>query len=233
MLQGKCCFATLVLMSKTFILGLPRTGTTSVCAALLDLGFRVCHTAYTDAAFEQADVVADTPVFAFYPELDTHFPGAKYILLGRRQNDWLDSIRSLLNRVVYRYQVNPQAFHPLFIQSMRKAFGLFVEPEKHRDLLNDEYLLACYVRHCEAVSHYFKNRQDQLLEIDLYKRDSFQKLCQFMRGSDNNESDVSRFPHLNMAGRISDWDRIRHPLKMSSHLPNRDGRRVLSLGGFN
>ena len=50
-------------MQKIFIIGLPRTGTTSVCVAMLELGFYVAHTAYTDRSFTEAQVIADTPIF--------------------------------------------------------------------------------------------------------------------------------------------------------------------------
>ncbi|WP_320819085.1 sulfotransferase, partial [Thalassolituus sp.] len=42
-------------MSKIFIIGLPRTGTTSISVALLELGFLVAHTAFTKKAFEVAE----------------------------------------------------------------------------------------------------------------------------------------------------------------------------------
>ncbi|MFQ3195483.1 MAG: hypothetical protein ACI9N3_002317, partial [Colwellia sp.] len=50
--------------TKIFIIGLPRSGTTSICAAMLELGYTVAHTAYTQKTFDQAQVIADTPIFA-------------------------------------------------------------------------------------------------------------------------------------------------------------------------
>ena len=76
-------------MNKIFIIGLPRTGTTSVCAAMLDLGFRVAHTAYTDRSFNEAQVIADTPIFCDYQHLDKAYPDAKFIYLTRTMDKWL------------------------------------------------------------------------------------------------------------------------------------------------
>ncbi|WP_164835569.1 sulfotransferase, partial [Pseudoalteromonas sp. TB51] len=45
-------------MSKIFIIGLPRTGTTSVCHAFLEFGIATAHTAYTSHCFENATAIA-------------------------------------------------------------------------------------------------------------------------------------------------------------------------------
>jgi hypothetical protein len=82
-------------MNKIFIIGLPRTGTTSVCAAMLTLGFRVAHTAYTVRAFDEAQVIADTPIFNDYQQLDQAYPKAKFIYLERSLKNWLPSIQQL------------------------------------------------------------------------------------------------------------------------------------------
>jgi len=57
--------------SKIFIIGLPRTGTTSICNSFLQLGYKTAHTAYTQQAIITADVIADTPVFSEYALLDS------------------------------------------------------------------------------------------------------------------------------------------------------------------
>ena len=45
---------------------------------------------------DQADVVADTPVFVDYASLCTRYPGAKFVYLERPLVDWILSIRRLL-----------------------------------------------------------------------------------------------------------------------------------------
>jgi len=55
---------------KIWIIGLPRTATTSVCVAMLDLGYKTAHTSYTKTCFKHAQVIADTPIFCDYQQLD-------------------------------------------------------------------------------------------------------------------------------------------------------------------
>ena len=80
---------------KIFIIGLPRTATTSVCVAMLELGFKTAHTAYTNQAMNDAQVIADTPVFCDYQLLDKTYPNAKFIYLTREFSSWLPSITIL------------------------------------------------------------------------------------------------------------------------------------------
>ncbi|MFT7558967.1 MAG: hypothetical protein ACI93R_000870 [Flavobacteriales bacterium] len=83
-------------MSKIFIIGLPRTGTTSICIHLLDHNHRVAHNAYCENTIVQADVIADTPVFADYAKLDALYPNSKFIMLERSLELWTPSIQRLL-----------------------------------------------------------------------------------------------------------------------------------------
>ncbi len=215
-------------MSKIFVIGLPRTGTTSLCAALLELGLKVCHTVYTDAALKQADVIADTPGYSFYPELDELFPRAKFVYLHRSENAWVPSARILVTRVVHRYHDNPHAFHPLFISGFERVFGSLLEGRNVEKVASDECLLKCYSQHREGVFNYFGGREDQLIEIDLSKKESYQGLCKFLNVG-RDVSSCKAFPHLNKLGKISDWDKVNHPLKIGSHLPCEEGRRGYDL----
>ena len=84
---------------KIFIIGLPRTGTTSVCNAFLHFGIPTAHTAYTTACFDNAVAIADTPIFNDFKVLDKYYPGAKFIYLERELTTWIPSIRQLLQRM--------------------------------------------------------------------------------------------------------------------------------------
>jgi GT2 family glycosyltransferase len=48
--------------SKLFGIGLPRTGTTSVAAAMMELGLKTCHACFDDTLYDQGDAFFDTPV---------------------------------------------------------------------------------------------------------------------------------------------------------------------------
>lgn len=61
-----------MITNKVFIIGLPRTGTTSLCSFLLNKGLTVAHTAYCQQAFDSAQVIADTPIFHDFQQLDSY-----------------------------------------------------------------------------------------------------------------------------------------------------------------
>lgn len=59
--------------AKGFGIGLSKTGTISLFAALALLGYRAA----------EHDVATDLPLAAFYPQLDERYPGSKFILTLR------------------------------------------------------------------------------------------------------------------------------------------------------
>ena len=88
------------MQNKLFVIGLPRTGTTCISAALLDYQLNVAHTALTKQAFATADVITDTPCFVDYPHLDQLFPGAYFVYSERKITDWIPSIQMLLTKII-------------------------------------------------------------------------------------------------------------------------------------
>ncbi|MEJ2446112.1 MAG: sulfotransferase [Exilibacterium sp.] len=85
---------------KIFVVGLPRTGTTSVCVAAVQAGLPTAHTAYTQQCFEHAQFLSDTPCFSHYAHLASRYPDSKFILLCREERAWLASIKRLLARML-------------------------------------------------------------------------------------------------------------------------------------
>jgi len=195
---------------KIFVIGLPRTGTTSVCAALLDMGFKVAHTAFTREAVEQAQVIADTPAFSEFSQLHTLFPKARFIYLQRDLKLWLPSIQTLLEKMSRAIQRGDGVINPLLERCFAQVFGPFGAARFH----DDQYLAACYQRHFELVRNYFSTQTHTLLSLDVSETDSVKKLADFMsvelaRGC--------KFPRLNSNGKITAWKDIRHPLKIDSN----------------
>lgn len=240
-------------MNKLFIVGLPRTGTTSLCGALLELGYGVAHTAYTDLAFERADVVADTPVFSEYKQLDRVFPNSKFIHLSRPLEKWLPSIQSLLARLNQKHEDNVHAFHPVLNRCYEAVFGRFIAGE----VLSDEFLSRCFLNHQKSVEAYFCSRPNDFLSIDISDSGSYNQLLGFLssaesrkpvlqlssqlsslqksqltsQGNPLQKPNQNGFPHLNSDGQISAWDKIKHPLKVNSNLVEEGGRRSLTCLG--
>lgn len=202
-------------MNKLFIIGLPRTGTTSISAALLE-HFKVAHTGYTKRAFELADVISDCPCFSDYPQLDKLFPESRFIYLQRSLEQWLPSIQMLLSKMLP--SLNSKTFmNPILKRSFTQTFDLnCVETP-----LDTAHLSKCYQRHQQAVVDYFDGRDD-LLSIDISQAGSVSQLLDFLgiRHSANQT-----FPHLNIGKLVDGWKDIKHSNKINPNAAGREGRK--------
>jgi hypothetical protein len=116
-------------MNKLFIIGLPRTGTTSISIALLDYNFKVAHTAYTQHAFQRADVLSDSPCFCDYKELDKLFPDSKFVYLDRSLADLITSIQMLLKKMYTNLEPKTGIFNPVLKRSFNEAFSLYIKDD--------------------------------------------------------------------------------------------------------
>lgn len=194
-------------MNKVFIIGLPRTGTTSVCAALLEHGFNVAHTAYTQQTFALADVLADTPCYCDYRKLDELFPDSRFIYLNRDLASWLPSIQMLLSKITKFLQPDSH-FNPIIKRCFKETFQL----EAVAKPVSDSHLRQCFEQHQYRIKNYFSDRSD-LLSLDLSQAGSLTTLLQFLKK--DCEADLS-FPHMNTGRMITAWKDIKHPNKISS-----------------
>lgn len=201
--------------NKIFIIGLPRTATTSVCIAFLELGYKTAHTAYTKACFEEAQVIADTPVFCDYQALDRAYPESKFINLVRPLDKWLPSIRQLLLRMHTNLQRTDGGFNP----HLKRCYNQIFSPLTIENIKSDEFLIDCYQRHQQQIAEFFKSRPDDLLTIDVSHADSFAKLLSFIDFTD--DVDGQAFKLINKGGKVTAWNDIKHPLKVAS---TRNGR---------
>ncbi|GLX79708.1 hypothetical protein tinsulaeT_30480 [Thalassotalea insulae] len=193
---------------KVFIIGLPRTGTTSVCSKLLTLGYRVAHTAYTQNAFDQAQVIADTPIFCDYPLLDKYYPNSKFIYLTRAMESWLPSIKQLLQRMYINIVRSDGGFNPIIKRSYQQVFT----PFNQQNINSDEFLAACYQRHIAEVSDYFSVTPKKLFTLDVSQPETFEQLHQFLQ----LPQPITKFDRLNVGGKITAWKDLTHPNKIAS-----------------
>lgn len=194
-------------MNKVFIIGLPRTGTTSVCAALLDHGFKVAHTAYTQQTFHLADVIADTPSFCDYPQLDLLFRDSRFVYLERQLTNWVPSMRRLLEKMTAN--LRPEGhFNPIIKRCFNDTFQL----SQTADPLSTQHLTQCYQRQQQQVADYFVGRKD-LFTLDVSQSDSLTTLLNFMG---KPIADSLDFPHLNADNKVSAWRNIKHANKINS-----------------
>lgn len=193
---------------KIFIIGLPRTATTSICVAMLSLDYTVAHTSYTQACFHHAQVIADTPIFNDYQALDKAYPGAKFINLQRDLTAWVPSIKQLLQRMYINVTATDGGFNP----HIKRCFSQTFSPFTRENINNDDFLTRCYEKHQQQISNYFRQRPNDLLNIDISTPNSYTQLIKFLGKADHNGG----FERINVGGKVTAWNKIRHPNKIDS-----------------
>lgn len=199
-------------MNKLFIIGLPRTGTTSISVALLEYGFKVAHTAFTKQAFHLADAISDAPCFSDYQQLDKLFSGSKFVYLERDIDKWLPSIVMLLTKMQHNIHIKSGSFSPVLKRSFHATFGSLDQP----DAFSEARLRQCYLTHQSQVLDYFKNRDD-FLKLDVSQANGLGLLLDFLNITHAQKLD---FPHVNKGKFVDHWKDTKHANKVN---PNSAG----------
>lgn len=177
--------------NKVFVIGFHKTGTTSMDQALRRLGFAVTGpTKVTDARFVRGlsqknftrlfriirhyDCFQDNPYPVLYKELDRNFPNSLFILTVRDVHSW--------------YESNLKFFGSATTPMREWIYTGHGSPAGNENIYKNTYL-----QHYQEVREYFKNKQDQLLEIAI---DDFawKPICDFL-GISNIPNEP--FPHAN------------------------------------
>lgn len=154
---------------KIIGVGLSKTGTSSLAAALQILGFSCVHSGHP-FLIEQAAAMVDTPAASRFRELDVMYPGSKFILTVREQQAWLGSCRKHWDRV--RLDTSSPEVRFEYRWCRVRLFGrIEFEPENH---------WRSYQRHVSEVRSFFAQRPDDLLEMDITRGDGWQPLCEFL-----------------------------------------------------
>lgn len=195
---------------KIFGVGLPRTGTTSVSMAMLELGYRTRHVCFNDALYDCGDCFFDTPVYVDYPLLDTRYPHSKFILTWRDPEAWLASF--LTNLWPFFASLSAENLGDDMVRQATwhcysAVFGL---PET----LTPQRLTLRYQQHRQEVEDYFRHRPNDLLILPMDAPcDHWDMLSRFV----NRPRPMGAFPHANQ-GEVQAWDNLVHSLKQSSWL---------------
>lgn len=147
---------------KTFVIGCPKTGTSSVGAALEAMGCRVkgfdpvlqdyFHHGHEKPAFDQVslyDAFADGPYNTgeFFRKLDMRFPGSRFVLTLRDEESWIKSHRA--------------HFAPDGTNAMVKDRYRLLE-------YDDDQWLEWYTRRNNDIRRYFSDRKRLLLEVNVF-----------------------------------------------------------------
>lgn len=183
---------------KVFGIGLSRTGTRSLTAALRTLGFDIVHYPSDPATYRTLlagtgrfplladhDGITDISVAPYYEELDLDWPGAKFILTVREEQDWLRSCATHWTRPVDSKTDRGEGY-PDMQRFLRAAvYGC------HE--FNPERFARVHRRHVEQVLRHFAGRDDDLLVLDIVGGDGYERLAPFL----GREVPDHPFPNVN------------------------------------
>jgi Sulfotransferase domain len=183
---------------KVFEIGFGRTGTSSLTAAAECLGYHVLHWGAPHHAemlkelfdgrlyscIAGYDFISDC-VAPIFHEVDTAFPGSKFILSVRDELQWLRSFAHHTKVTQQQPQMDFRTFYRI------QRFGCF--SFEH----NQARLLKSYRDHTLAVQSYFRDRPADLLTINVCAGEGWEKLCRFL----DKPIPSIPFPHRNKTER--------------------------------
>lgn len=172
--------------TRIFGIGFHKTGTTSLHAALGQLGFNSAHwqsahwakriwremnTAGRSPTLERYYALSDMPISNLFRQLDLAYPGSKFILTTRHEDVWLDSVRR-------HWDVTENPFRANWDQD---PFTHIIHKNTYgRTDFHEPTMRARYRRHNAAVLAHFKHRPHDLLVLPVDERLGWRRLCSFL-----------------------------------------------------
>lgn len=187
--------------TKVFGIGLQKTGTSTLGKVLATLGYKVEEETDYDLVDSlmvgdkekikervlEYDAFEDNPWPLLYEDLDRWYPGSKFILTERAEENWLKSITK-------HFGANSSEFREWYYGN-----GAPVGSE--------QIYLNKYLSHNREVREYFQGRQVDFLVVDFEKGDGWKKICDFL-GEPVPDVD---FPHLNKNKTLV--DKLQHKIR--------------------
>jgi hypothetical protein len=186
--------------NKIFGIGMPKTGTTSLHAALKILGYKSVHyhqSFHTGMAvglpisillkatsISTWDSIINTTEHT-YPLMDKEFLNSKFILTIRDRRLWLKSVKTHL---LTKPALDKNLHSVTGVERIVTVVHVFGNA-----LYNEDSLSLMYDNHLRNAEYYFKDREQDLLIIDICGGEGWEKLCQFL----GKEVPDVPFPHKN------------------------------------
>lgn len=184
---------------RVFGIGLSRTGTRSLTAALHVLGIDTIHYPIDEGTLralttgrldfgvlDAFDGITDITVAPYYAELARRHPDARFVLTVREEEAWLRSCeRHWTGRDAFAPAPTPAAETHMQIRRFLRAavYGTYdFEPERFR---------LVYRRHVDAVRRHFASEPGRLLELDITAGDGWDALASFL----DRPIPAQPFPH--------------------------------------
>jgi hypothetical protein len=172
---------------KVFGIGLSRTGTRTLAAALNLLGIRakwypsdprtyheLIGGQFKLTILEEYDALTDTPVVPYYPQFDKLYPGSKFVLTVRDKESWLRSAEKHWTEFQFRGAESVNA--PFW-----RHFGCFIDCCVYGcHAFNSERFSYVYDTHLRNVQEYFRDRPEALLTMNICAGDGWNVLCPFL-----------------------------------------------------
>lgn len=201
---------------KIFGIGLHKTGTSSLNAALRVLGLRPAHFPFDPTTREESlallasggdrlpltvlrycDGLIDLPGPATFEALDAAYPGSRFILTVRDREAWLRSCEAFWPSVIEPYLLDHprDPFSIYLAAAMSALYGL--------PTFDREQFSRAYDAHMERVARHFRGRENDLLILDICSGDGWPQVCGFLR---RPVPDLA-FPFENRAG--TEWSPLR------------------------
>lgn len=187
---------------KFFGIGYNKTGTTSLEAAMDELGYVVSYQIMSIEIMREwgqrdfkrlikyckcGQFFQDIPFSKPYTfiVLDQYFPGSKFILTVRDSPEqWYDSLTSFHAKLWGKNGRVPNKEDLILNDKIYKNYrwenNRLSSNTPEYDIYNKDILIEGYERHIRNVEEYFRHRPDDLLVINVSEEDAYQKLCSFL-----------------------------------------------------
>lgn len=170
---------------KIFVIGLSKTGTTSLHQALLILGRSSVHwtNPVTCRLLDAQDLVlfdacSDTGISYQFERLYYAFPNARFIHTQRPVESWQ---RSFVRH--YQHMRFGESFADMQARTgkLRKgSYGLEMDMINHTLYFNMASPADAYQAHDDRVRRFFADKADRLLTMNIFEGDGWDKLCAFL-----------------------------------------------------
>ncbi|HVZ05502.1 sulfotransferase [Hyphomicrobium sp.] len=180
---------------KVFGIGLSRTGTTSLHAALTELGLDsahwtnpLTHQVLSSPDFYMFGACCDCCVSPEFEKLFYLYPESKFVLTVRSIDDWERSFWRHHRRVSWAGDMNSfrKSFAARPFQECEIEFALYAATDQ---------VSEAYRAFDERVTRFFGSDSGRLLKLNIADGEGWSELCSFL----NKPVPPKPFPHLNTA----------------------------------
>lgn len=174
------------LPTRIFGIGMHKTATTSLHAALKILGYdsehwKSAHWAKAiweemtasgrSLTLEQSYALSDLPITLLYEQLDKAYPGSKFILTVRDAARWLESVRNHWSFEHNKFR-GAWSTDPFTHRVHKLLYG--------QKTFDAEIFSARYRKHNSDVLWYFRHRPKDFLVMDMDAGAGWPQLCRFL-----------------------------------------------------